>query len=306
MPITLFEPFRAVFYTPFYLPFALGAYADERLDVKLAAPGAHGGAAQDLIDGKADVIWSGPMRLMQYHDRNPHCPLVGFCEVVTRDPFFLVGSRPNAGFSFPDLAPLRLSTVSEVPTPWMCLQEDIRRAGVDPASLDRRDTLTMAESVAALRAGEVDVIQVFEPFVQDLVVSGDGHVWYAAADRGATTYTTLITTKRTILSDPETLHSMARAIYRCQRWLHERSAAEVAEKVAGYFPDLSPATLTGAIERYLRLGIWGRDPRLPVSGFVRLKLGLLSGGFIARDVPFDACVDNSFAREVMAEADGST
>ncbi len=302
MPITLFEPFRAVFYTPFYLPFALGTYADERLDVRLAKPDQHGAAAQDLIDGKADVIWSGPMRLMQFHDRDPNCPLVGFCEVVTRDPFFLIGRRPNADFAFPQLAELHLATVSEVPTPWMCLQEDIRRAGVDPGSLRRTDSRTMAENVAALRAGEVDVIQVFEPFVEELVASGEGHIWYAAADRGPTTYTTLITTKRTILSDPETLHRMARAIYRCQLWLHDRSAGEVAAAVSAYFPDMTDDVLAGAIDRYQRLGIWGGDPRLPVSGFVRLKLGLLSGGFIRRDVPFEACVDNSFAAQVMAEA----
>ena len=37
-------------------------------------------------------------------------------------------------------------------------------------------------------------------------------------------------------------------------------------------------------------------------GFIRLKLGLLSGGFIARDVPYDNCVDPSFANRVIAEA----
>ena len=31
MPITLIENFRAVFYTPFYAAFALGAYAAEGL-----------------------------------------------------------------------------------------------------------------------------------------------------------------------------------------------------------------------------------------------------------------------------------
>jgi NitT/TauT family transport system substrate-binding protein len=27
--------------------------------------------------------------------------------------------------------------VSEVPTPWLCLQEDLRQAGIDPAPLRR-------------------------------------------------------------------------------------------------------------------------------------------------------------------------
>jgi NitT/TauT family transport system substrate-binding protein len=31
---------------------------------------------------------------------------------------------------------MRIATVSEVPTPWLCLQEDLRQAGIDPARLD--------------------------------------------------------------------------------------------------------------------------------------------------------------------------
>ena len=37
MTITICESFRAVFYTPFYLPHALGFYAREGLDVELGS-----------------------------------------------------------------------------------------------------------------------------------------------------------------------------------------------------------------------------------------------------------------------------
>ena len=42
----------------------------------------------------------------------------------------------------------------------------------------------------ALLRGDLDVVQLFEPFVSDLVESGRGHIWYAAANRGLATYTT--------------------------------------------------------------------------------------------------------------------
>jgi hypothetical protein len=32
---------------------------------------------------------------------------------------------------------MRVATVSEVLTPWLCLQEDLRQAGIDPVRLDR-------------------------------------------------------------------------------------------------------------------------------------------------------------------------
>ena len=35
-------------------------------------------------------------------------------------------------------------------------------------------------------------------------------------------------------------------------------------------------------------------------GFVHLKSALLTGKFIARDVPFDACVDNRYVATTIA------
>lgn len=169
MPITIYESFRAVFYTPFYLPHALGAYEAEGLDVQLGTSPSLDYVAAHLRDGEADVYWGGPMRIMVNRDRDPGCEIVGFCEAVTRDPFFLIGSRPKPEFDFADLMGVTLATVSEVPTPWMCLQDDLRRAGVDPDAVDRVTDASMAANAAALCTGEVDVAQLFQPHVEELL-----------------------------------------------------------------------------------------------------------------------------------------
>ena len=62
MALTLFEPFRAVFYTPFYAAHALDAYGAEGVDVQMVTAGAEATIA-GLIDGSADVTWGGPMRI---------------------------------------------------------------------------------------------------------------------------------------------------------------------------------------------------------------------------------------------------
>lgn len=179
MTIVLTETFRAVFYAPFYAAHALGAYEDEGVDVRLQTPEYPEAAGGGLLSSDSDVSWGGPMRVLVARDRDPNSDLVGFCEVVTRDPFVLVGSAPNPEFKLSDLAGRRFGTVSEVPTPWMCLQEDIRRAGLDPMSLDRVTGCTMADNAAALRDGALDVVQLFEPFVEQLVREGAGHIWQA-------------------------------------------------------------------------------------------------------------------------------
>ena len=299
MAITLTETFRAVFYAPFYAAHALEAYRDEGLDVRLETPGSPAETASRLLSGDTDFSWGGPMRILVSRDHDPDCGLVAFCEVVTRDPFFVVGSAPRPDFQMSDLVGLRLGTVAEVPTPWMCLQDDIRRAGLDPAIGNRVSDRSMADNAAALRDGSLDAIQIFQPFVEQLVSEGAGHIWYAAATRGPTSYTTLYTTERTLAAKPDVMLAMTRAIYRTQKWLHRQDAATIAATIASFFPDLDTDTLTACIARYKALDLWGRDPFLPKGGFETLKGACLSGGLIERGADYADCVDTSFARTVI-------
>ncbi len=299
MAITLFENFRAVFYAPFYAAHALEAYRDEGVDGHLKTASSPTATASRLLSGDAGVSWGGPVRILIARDHDPDCGLVAFCEVVTRDPFFLIGCAPRPDFQMSDLAGLRIGTVCEVRTPWMCLQDDIRRAGLDPTILTRVTDRSMADNAAALREGMLDAIQVFQPFVEQLVCEGAGHIWYAAASRGPTSYTTLLTTERTLVEKRDTVLAMTRAIYRTQKWVHRQDAATVAETIAAFFPDLDTDTLTACIARYKALGLWGADPILPKDGFERLKAACLSGGLIKRGAEYGACVDTSLARTVI-------
>ena len=62
---------------------------------------------------------------------------------------------------------------------------------------------------------------------------------------------------------------------------------------------------TGAIAdpsaRYQAQLVWGRDPVLPKDDFDRLRRGLVSSGYIRRSAAYEACVDNSLARQVTDE-----
>jgi NitT/TauT family transport system substrate-binding protein len=301
MAIALYESFRAVFYTPFYLAHALGAYEAEGVEVDLTNSPDLNYQASHRADGDTDVYWGGPMRLMVGRNRDPESPIVGFCEVVTRDPFFLVGRSPREDFQLANLFGARFASVSEVPTPWMCLQDDLRRVGLDPSALDRLAGGTMPGNAAALREGRLDVVQLFQPFAEQLVRDGSGHIWHAAATRGACSYTTFYAPRETLRRRSDEIYRMTRAMYRTQKWLHAHAPAEIARSVASFFPDVDTALLSACIERYLALGIWGRNPHLPRSGFERLQAAMLSGGLIASPVSYETCVDNGFADRAIAE-----
>ena len=95
---------------------------------------------------------------------------------------------------------------------------------------------------------------------------------------------------------------MVRAIYRTQRWVAAadrrcdcgRDRAILPRGAARRFSAM-PVRATS------RVGIWGGDPRLPRTGYDRLRASLVSGGFVSPGTPYEVAVDNSLADAVVAE-----
>ena len=135
--IVLSENFRALFYAPFYAAYATGAFRDAGVEVVLRPSPDPPAAARALRSGEVDVMWGGPLRVMIVHDSEPDADLVCFADVVARDPFFIIGAQAAARLPLGRSRRVKFASVSEVPTPWICLADDLRRAGVDLDRLDR-------------------------------------------------------------------------------------------------------------------------------------------------------------------------
>jgi len=300
MAIILQESLRAVFYAPFYTALARGAFDAEGVEIKFASAPRPGDAAKRLMDGTVDVCWGGPMRVNETYQQMPGCDIVCFGEVVGRDPFLLMGRQPRPDFTLADLKSVKLATVSEVPTPWLCLQHDLREAGIDPASITRVTGQTMARNMEALKADEVDVIQVFEPFPSLLLADKAAHIWYEAARRGPTSYTTFYARRGTLTKRRDELKCMVRAIAKTEAWVTKASGADIAGAIASYFTDLPRPILEAACTRYKNLGIWNETPNLPRVSYDRLRDSLVSGGFVSPGTPFETAVDNGLVEEALS------
>ncbi|MGI9411471.1 MAG: ABC transporter substrate-binding protein [Hyphomicrobiaceae bacterium] len=296
--ITLYENLRTTTYVPFYLAIVDGDWEKLGLSVDTQLSPATSETAQALLEGRADVSWGGPMRVMLHHDRDPDCPLVCFGQVVGRDPFILVGRTPKRQFKFADLIGRRVAVASEVPTPWMTFQDDLQRAGIDPGAIDRAPDATMAENVVRLKNGEVDVIQVFQPYAELAVCGGFGHVWHRFSIRGDIGFTTFYTRRAFIADNRDVCVKLVQGAMQASKRLHRQSARKTAERIAPFFPDLEIDTLVNIISGYRKANLWARDPALPATAIVRLKAALLSGGLISRDIPYDHIVDDSIAEDV--------
>ena len=294
--IVLYENLRACSYTPFYLAQLSGLFEAEGLDVDLRLSPSPPETAQGLIDGRADVSFGGPMRVMMHHDdahaRGAASPLVCFAQIVARDPFVLVGRAPNPRFRFADLVGPRVGVATDVPTPWMLLYDDLDRAGIDPAALTRTPDAPMAENAAALKRGEIDVAQLYEPYAEGLVSGGHGHVWHRFSARGDIAFTTFYTTRRFAAERRDACMALARAMAAALARLHAAPPAETAALVGpAFFPELPLERFERIVAQYREAGLWPRGIALPATAYARLKAALLAGGLIARDVPYDDAVD---------------
>jgi len=143
--------------------------------------------------------------------------------------------------------------------------------------------------------------RLFEPFIDGALADGTCAIWYAAAERDPTSYTTFYARRPLLANRRDELKAMVRTIYRTQKWLHAAAGTQIARAIASFFSDQPEHRFAAAIDRYKRLGIWGKNPRLPRSGYERLRAGLASGGFFDRGAGYEVAVDNTLAEQVIDE-----
>jgi NitT/TauT family transport system substrate-binding protein len=299
--LILGEPFRAVFYAPYYVADALDTFGQHGLEVQMVTAGSADLAAQSLLDGATDVAWSGPMRPLLERSRNPGSPLRSFCGVVMRDPFFLVGREDRPSFRLADLAGLRLGVTSEVPTPWWCLQHDLRREGIGLETIDLVEGQTMRENTDAVLCGEMDVALLFEPLVSEVEAAG-GAVWYAAAGRGPTAYSALYATTTRMAERRDAMVRIVCAMIDALDWVAEAESQEIAQVVASRFPNLSPQVLLRSLTRYKSLGLWSDTPVLPPEALDRLAEAMISAGVMEHHPGYAACIDSDLVREGLDQS----
>ncbi|MGH7210295.1 MAG: ABC transporter substrate-binding protein [Acetobacteraceae bacterium] len=293
--VRLCENLRTIVYAPFYFALSGAHLVDQGLAVTLVTSAHPSRTVETLLEGIAGIAWGGPMRVLVDHDSNPASPLVCFAQVVARDPFLLIGRTPNPRFRLADLRDLRVAVASEVPTPWMTFQDDLSRAGLDPAALLRTPDRPMADNVADFLRGDVDVIQVFEPWADRLTQSGESHVWHRFSTRGDIGYSTFYTTRSFIGGNRDVCRRLVVGMARAQQAFHAAAPSEIAASIAGFFPDLEHDAVARIVAGYRDAGLWARTPHLPLAAVLRLKAALVSGGLIHRDIDYAQIVDASLS-----------
>ena len=294
------EPFHSLFYAPMYVALGLGHFADEGLEVQIATSGPGRTTVSGLLDGSLDISMGGIMRSLDLADREgrflPH-----FAEVNSRNGFFLLAREPRPGFTWSALRDRTVLSFAEAPTPWQCMLTVLRRHGVDPAEVKIRRDLPVLDAVAAFRAGEAEFLETGQPMVEALLAEGAAYLVASMGDAtGPVPFSSYMTTPAYLRTRGDVVLAFTRAHHRTQRWMAERSGAEIADVVAPWFPDIDPAIRTRAVERYHGQATWARDPLIRRSAYEYLHEILLSGGFIRSSHRYEDLIDTAVAERVMA------
>ena len=222
----------------------IGAYEAEGVAVTLRPSPDPASTAADLLAGKVDAMWGGPLRVLLTHAADSAADTVCFCDVVARDPFFIVGREPRPDFRLADLARPALSPrFPRCRRRGSACRTTYAARGSTPPSLDRISGPSMAENAAALRAGTLDAVQLFQPYVEMLVAEGAGHIWYAAAARGLTAYTTLVARRSVLAARRDEFAAMVRGMYRALRWIAVTSGYRGGRRACGILPRRAAADL---------------------------------------------------------------
>ena len=297
--LTIYEPFRSIFYAPQFVAVYGQHFAGEGLEVEVRTAGGGVTTPGALMDGHAEIALGGIMRSLDVADRGgPNLP--HFAEVNSRNGFFLLSRAPRPNFRWADVAGKTIISFAEAPTPWQCMLTVLCRHGVDPSAVRIERTLPLAEALAAFRAGRGDFFETGQPFTEQLLADGTAHL---AASMGEATgpvpFSSYLTTEKFLRDGRDVLIRFTRALYRAQRWMASAAAEDIAGVIAPAFPDIDQEIRRRAVARYLAQDTWARDPILRRPGYEYLQQILLDGGFIARSHRYDDLIDTAIARHVV-------
>lgn len=297
--LTIYEPFRSIFYAPQFVALYGQHLAGEGLDVEVVTAGGGITTTSALMDGRAEIALGGIMRSLDVADRGGPF-LVHFAEVNQRNGFFLLARTACPGFTWADVVGKTVISFAEAPTPWQCMLTVLRRHGVDPSTVTIERTLPLGEALAAFKGGHGDFFETGQPFTEQLLAEGAAHLVASMGDMtGAIPFSSYMTTERFLRDGQDVLMRFTRALHGAQRWIAQADAKQIAELIAPAFPDIAPEIRHRAVARYLDQGTWSRHPILRRPGYEILQTILLDGGFITRPHRYEDLIDTTIARQVV-------
>lgn len=296
--VRLNEVTHSVFYAPQYAAISEGFFADEGLDIQLTNGGGADKVMTAVLTGQSDIGLAGPEASIYVLNQGKENHPVVFAQLTKRDGSFLLG-RTNESFTWKNLKGKTIIGGRKGGVPEMTLEYVMRLNGIVPGKDATVDTTVQFDMMAgAFTGGNGDYVTLFEPTATEVEQAGKGYVLTSIGqESGEIPYTAYFAAQSYMTEHSDLIQRFTNAIAKGQVWVQEHSAAEVANSIAGQFPDTDVKVLTNVVQRYKDIDAWNQTPVMKQEALERLETVMEAAGELKHSewVDFDQLVDNSYA-----------
>ena len=292
------EVVRSVFYAPQYVAIELGFFADEGIEIVLETGQGADRSMVALISGEADIGLMGTEAAIYVYIEGRVDHAIAFAQLTQRAGNFLVAREDIPNFTWDDVRGKTIIGGRPGGMPQMVLEYVLYLHGIQPGvDVEIITNLAFTTTSGAFVGGIGDFTAEFDPSALEIEKSGHGHVVTGLANyTDALPYTVFMANRSFIEANPDLIQRFTNAVGRGQQWVRDNSPEDIARVIAPFFPHSDLEDLTFIVNRYRSQDTWLYNPVINEAGFYLLQDIMEHGGELARRVPFDTLVDNSFAK----------
>jgi NitT/TauT family transport system substrate-binding protein len=301
--ITLCEVTHSIFYAPQYAAMNLGYFTEEGIQLEVSNGEGADKVMSAVLSDKVNIGFAGPEASIYVYNEGKADHTQVFALLTQRDGSFLVGRKPDPGFTWDKLRNKVVLPGRKGGVPYMALEYVIRKNGLDPQKDTTLDnSIQFALMAGAFTSGTGDYVALFEPTASMLEAAGKGYIVASIGEQsGEIPYTAYFAKKSYIEKNPELVNRFTRAIYKGQKWVASHSASEIAKLITPSFPDTDAKLLTTVVQRYKDIDAWSPTPLLKPEAFALLQNVMTQAGELKQTVPYDKVVNTAFAQKAVAD-----
>ncbi len=292
------EVTHSIFYAPQYVAVSEGFFAEQGLEIEITNGGGADKVMTAVLTDAADIGLAGPeASIYVYNEGKDDYPKV-FAGLTAKDGSFLMARTPMEDFDFASLEGAHILPGRVGGIPYMALRSVIAQSGLHPDEDMNLDTSIQFENMtAAFLSGTGDYVTMFEPTASATQSEGKAYIVASVgAAAGEMPYTAYFATQEYLSENSEIVQKFTDAIHQAQIWVQEHTASEVAQSVQSFFPDTDLAILESAVQSYKDAGAYAISPVIEEEAFDNLQNVIMEAGELSEKAPFDAIIDNSFAK----------
>ena len=245
--VTVNEAARTLLYIPLYYALESGYFRDAGLDVQIVTGGTATAAFAALLSGEAEFAVADPMYVPIAQEKGGDARVVA--QVVGRIAIWGVVKDPALSVKGPaSVRGKRVATHQKPMTAYTYAVKWLRDGGLDPDKDVTLITGAPGSEIAALMAGQADVMFSLEPNTSRVVLQGGKVIYSFPKTLGDQIFTGLMAKRSFEKQNRAAVVSVVRGLQRALRELHTEpmKALSVAKK---FFLQVDEPVLKAALQR---------------------------------------------------------